>query len=301
MSESDEDRLFGPGVGRDPPTIEQIQALADLEMSHDLLALEELSGADLVFLVLHGRQGEGRAVQALLDLAGIGYTGSGVVGSAIAMDKDIAKRLFLAAGIPTPDWLMWPTEDHSAALGYPLVVKPSNVGSSVGLSIVSKPADIEAAVLRAQQYDDEVMLEQFMEGREFTVGVLDDKALAVGEIIPTHETFDYECKYTPGMTQEVFPAEIPDSLAVEMQDLALKVHRTLKLRDFSRADFKIDGDGIPRCLEVNTLPGLTATSLLPQSAAAAGIPFGDLCQAICQAALRRLDPRGTNHAPGRVD
>ncbi len=291
ISASDEDRAFGPGVGRRPPTLEEIAALEQLERPHELVALTELREADLVFLVLHGRQGEGGGIQALLDLARMDYTGSGTLGSALAMDKDISKRLFRAAGIPTPDWLMWPSDYDGVGLGYPIVVKPSNVGSSVGLAVVHTRADVDEAVSTARLYDDDVMLERYLEGREFTVGVLDDRALAVGEIIPSHETFDYECKYTPGMTSEVFPAEIADTLAGEMQELALRAHKTLKLRDFSRADFKLDARGAPQCLEVNTLPGLTATSLLPQSAAAAGIPFGDLCEAICEAALRRAVDR----------
>jgi len=287
LDESAERGLLSPGVGRTPPTLEQINALAARERPQDLLALQALRETDVVFLVLHGRQGEGGQIQALLDLAGIPYTGSGVLGSALAMDKDIAKRLFRGAGIATPDWHMWPCEEEVEGLGFPLVVKPSNVGSSVGLSVVSTADGIDSAVNLALQYDDDVMLERYVQGREFTVGVLEDRALAVGEIIPEHETFDYECKYTPGMTREVFPAEIPVKLSSDLRRRALLAHRALKLRDFSRADFKVDAAGVPQCLEVNTLPGLTATSLLPQSAAAAGIPFGELCEMICKASLRR--------------
>jgi D-alanine-D-alanine ligase len=135
------------------------------------------------------------------------------------------------------------------------------------------------------------MLEAFVEGREFTVGILDGQALAVGEIIPQHEIFDYECKYTPGMCREVFPADISGDLTRRLQQLALAVHRTLKLRDFSRVDFRVDRGGTPHCLEANTLPGLTATSLLPQSAAAVGIPFRALCATICRRALARTGTR----------
>ena len=134
------------------------------------------------------------------------------------------------------------------------------------------------------------MLERFVPGREFTVGVLGGEALAVGEIIPTHEIFDYECKYTPGLTREVFPADVAPALGAELRRQALMVHRVLKLRDFSRVDFRVASDGTPVCLETNTLPGFTRTSLLPQSAAAVGIAFGDLCDTICQLALRRARP-----------
>jgi D-alanine-D-alanine ligase len=204
------------------------------------------------------------------------------------MDKDIAKRLFNAAGIATPLWRMWPlTDEELAHVGFPLVVKPSNVGSSVGLSVVQAQDELEPAVRQARRYDKEVMVEQFVSGRELTVGVLDEQALAVGEIIPQHETFDYECKYTQGMTEEVFPADISQEQTSALQDLAIRAHRVLKLRDFSRIDFRVDQAGVPMCLEANTLPGLTVTSLLPQSAAACGISFGELCETICSQALER--------------
>jgi D-alanine-D-alanine ligase len=166
-------------------------------------------------------------------------------------------------------------------------VKPVKVGSTIGLTIVRAPDQVNDAVTAALEYDDEVMLERFIPGREFTVGVLGGEALAVGEIIPSHEIFDYECKYTPGLTKEVFPADVAPAVASEMRRQALLVHRVLKLRDFSRVDFKLAADGVPVCLEANTLPGLTRTSLLPQSASAVGIAFADLCDTICQLALRR--------------
>jgi D-alanine-D-alanine ligase len=280
--------LLEPGVGKYPPSVVELRALAEREHLQTLTELPELRSADVVFLVLHGMQGEGGEIQTLLESGGISYTGSGPLASGLAMDKDIAKRLFRAAGIPTPDWEIWPvTAEAVTGLGFPLVVKPSKVGSSVGLSVIDSRDGLETAVSTALQYDDEVMLEQFVAGPEYTVGVLDDKALAVGEIIPQHSTFDYECKYTPGKTQEIFPAQIPDELTILLQTLAVRAHKALKLGDFSRVDFKVAGDGDPQCLEVNTLPGLTATSLLPQSAAACGIEFAELCEAICRAAIRR--------------
>ena len=283
-----ERRVLEASVGREPPTLEELDELAAREHPELLPTLPELCDADIVFLVLHGQQGEGGEIQALLDLTGIAYTGSGPLGSAVAMDKDIAKRLLTAVHVPTPEWHMWPlTEEVSTSLQFPLIVKPSKVGSSVGLSVVRSRGALDAAVELARRYDSDVMLEQFIDGREFTVGVLEERALAVGEIIPQHETFDYECKYTPGMTEEVFPAVIPEHQAVALQAMALEAHRVLKLRDFSRIDFKIDRSGSPWVLEANTLPGLTGTSLLPQSAAACGIDFGSLCEAICSGALKR--------------
>jgi D-alanine-D-alanine ligase len=168
-----------------------------------------------------------------------------------------------------------------------LVVKPSREGSTIGLTLLHDLAGLDAAVELAQQSDHEVLLESFVDGRELTVGILGDEALTAGEIVPRHEIFDYECKYTPGMSEEIFPAPIDAALTAEVRALALRAHRVLKLRDFSRVDFRIDRAGRPWCLEVNTLPGMTATSLLPQSAAAAGIPFDELCDRMCRMALAR--------------
>jgi D-alanine-D-alanine ligase len=285
-----ETELLVPSVGSAPPSAQRLADLAAAELGERLLDLLALTRADLTFPVLHGRQGEGGEIQSLLDRAGILYAGSGPAGSALAMDKHRAKERFRAAGVPTADWERWPADRAAVArLGLPLIVKPSKVGSTVGLTVVRHPVDLEAAVAEAARYDDEVLLEAFVPGREFTVGVLGGRALAVGEIIPSHEIFDYECKYTPGMTQEIFPAGVPAALALEMQELAVRVHNALGLRDFSRVDYRIGEDGVPLCLEANTLPGLTGTSLLPQSAAAIGIAFDDLVDRICQLALARRE------------
>jgi D-alanine-D-alanine ligase len=208
----------------------------------------------------------------------------------MAMDKDIAKRLFRDAEIPTADWLMWPAHSSAVAtLGWPVVVKPSREGSTVGLTVARTPAELEPAVRLAQRYDDQVILERYVPGREFTVGILGDRALAVGEIIPSHEVFDYECKYTPGMSREIFPAELEARAVARIRELAWAAHCTLKLRDFSRIDFRLGTDGTPYCLEANTLPGMTRTSLFPQSAAAMGTDFADACLEIVDLALRRSD------------
>ena len=162
----------------------------------------------------------------------------------------------------------------------PVVVKPSKQGSTVGLSVVKRREELPAAIQEAFRYDDEVMIEQFVAGRELTVGILGDEALPVGEIIPKHEIYDYECKYTPGMAEEVFPAQIPSDRAREAQELAKRAFQALKLRGCARIDFRMTEDGSLFCLEANTLPGMTATSLIPQGAAAAGIPFPELCERI---------------------
>ena len=283
-----EAELLKPVVPTLPPSASHLAELAQREFLPDLVRWRAVRDAECVFLVLHGRDGEGGSVQALLDLAGIPYVGSDAAGSAVAMDKDLAKRLFRDAGILTAPWVMWPADAAAiAGLGMPLIVKPLKVGSTVGLTVVREARGIAAAVTEALRYDDAAMLEAFLPGREFTVGVLEDQALAVGEILPSHEIFDYECKYTPGLTQEIFPADIPAHLAEEMRRLALAAHRTLKLRDFSRVDFRLDGKGVPHCLEVNTLPGLTRTSLLPQSAVAVGVDFSALCTRLVEAGLAR--------------
>jgi D-alanine-D-alanine ligase len=254
--------------------------------------------ADVTWLALHGGAGEDGTIQALLDLAGVRYTGSGVLGSALAMDKDLSKRLFRAAGVPTADWRMltiassarWREPAYAAetfaALGPKVVVKPSKQGSTVGLSIIDAPAALADAVALAFQHDDEVMLEAFVPGRELTAAVLAGMPLPVGEIIPKHDIYDYECKYTPGMAEELFPAPIPDAVRDEVQRLALLAYGALKLRGCARVDFRYDPDGRLFCLEANTLPGMTGTSLVPQAAQAAGIGFPELCERIALDAVR---------------
>jgi D-alanine-D-alanine ligase len=163
-------------------------------------------------------------------------------------------------------------------------VKPSKQGSTVGLTVVKRPEDFERAVWYAREFDDEVMAEAFIPGRELTVGILEGRALAVGEIIPKHEIFDYECKYTPGMSEEVFPASLPAAVTAECQRLGVLAHQALKLGGYSRVDFRLTPEGHLLCLEANTLPGMTATSLLPQAAKAVGIEFAELCDRICRTA-----------------
>ena len=275
-------------IGLEPPSLEELEEIQRTELTTELAELREVRESDVLFLVIHGRQGEGGQLQSLFEIVGLRYIGCDSVGSLLAMDKDVSKRLFEHAGIPTPAWGLWPMSEVALAkLGLPVVVKPSRVGSSVGLSVIRESEAIPEAVSEAQKFDDCVLVEAFIEGREYTVGVLGDEALAVGEILPSHEIFDYQCKYTEGLCEEIFPAEIDEELAGELQRLALAAHRTLKLRDFSRADFRVSSDGRVSCLEANSLPGMAPTSLLPQSAAAAGIPFPELCDRICRLALER--------------
>jgi len=217
------------------------------------------------------------------------YTGSGHLSSALAMDKDLSKKLFRTAGVQTADWLMAPAsvDEVERQLGFPVVVKPSKQGSTVGLSVVKKREDFESAVTEAWRYDDEVMIEKFIPGRELTVGILVDKAFPVGEIKPVHEIYDYECKYTAGMASEEFPAKLSPSQTARVQAQAVAAFKSLKLKGCARIDFRLtesDDDGEFYCLEANTLPGMTELSLIPQGAAALGMTFPELCEAIAMSA-----------------
>ena len=285
-------------VGVEPPSVAELVARERQFLLTALGALPEIREADVVFLGLHGGRGEDGTVQTILETIGVPYTGSGPLASAVAMDKDISKRLFRDADVPTADWLMAPATGAEAGrrLGWPLVVKPSKQGSTVGLTVVKRIEDFDGAVWFAGQYDDEVMIERFVPGRELTVGILDGQALAVGEIIPRHEIFDYECKYTPGMSEEIFPADLPGPVTAECQRLGILAHKSLKLGGYSRVDFRLTPEGRLFCLEVNTLPGMTATSLLPQSARAVGIDFAALCDRICRSPRRG----GMGEQPGSV-
>jgi D-alanine-D-alanine ligase len=286
LTPADEQRLLAGGVVKTIPPDTKALIRMNAAMQGTLRSLPK---ADVLFLALHGGQGEDGTLQALLDLTGVPYTGSGHLASALAMDKDLSKHLFRAAGVPTADWLMAPATAEQVAvhLGFPVIVKPSKQGSTVGLNIVKTPEALQQAIDEAFEHDDEVMIEQFIAGRELTVGVLGDETLPVGEIIPKHEIYDYECKYTPGMAVEEFPASLTDDETRMVQSLARKAFDALKLRGYARIDFRMSNDGTFFCLEANTLPGMTQTSLIPQAAAAAGISFPELCDRIVQLALDR--------------
>jgi D-alanine-D-alanine ligase len=278
--------LLSAGVAPEPPDSMAIGALRSRSVAA-LSGAMDVRGVDVVFLALHGGVGEDGRLQSMLDLAGLRYTGSNHLASAVAMDKDLSKRLFRAVQVPTADWLMAPADaaQVEAALGWPVIVKPNKQGSTVGLSVVREASQLGPALAKAGRFDDEVMIERFVAGREFTVGVLEGRALPVGEIIAPGEVFDYQAKYQAGGAREVFPADIPADEAAQVQALALRAHRALKLGAYSRVDFRRDAAGAYWCLEANSLPGLTATSLLPQAARAAGIGFTELLDRICRGAV----------------
>jgi D-alanine-D-alanine ligase len=259
-------------------------------------------GADLVFVALHGGDGENGTLQALLDLAGIPYTGSGVLASALAMDKAMSKRIFRSEGIPTPEWLeLWAPEDPAGKWnpkvspedlkrlgGFPLIVKPNEEGSSVGITVVQRASDLAPALEEARRYGRLILIESFVEGRELTVGVIDSRALPVVEIIPTEGWYDYEHKYTAGASRYEVPASIPPEMSERLLALSLKACRALRCRGVARVDFRLGADGVPQCLEVNTVPGLTELSLVPKAAAAAGMSYTDLIRAVVEAAPVRV-------------
>jgi D-alanine-D-alanine ligase len=248
-------------------------------------------GVDVAFIALHGRGGEDGTVQGLLECLGVPYTGSGVLASALAMDKKQSKYVFRAHGLPTPDFEVFARGTRAARrlqrLAPPVVVKPTNEGSSVGMTVVRGSGALAPALAKAFRYDPEAIAEQFLPGREFTVGVLEGETFPVVEVRPHSGVYDYHSKYTAGETDYLAPAPIGARLAARLRALAAQTHGALGCRGASRVDFRLDGRGRPYVLEVNTIPGMTETSLLPKSAAAAGIGFDELVARILRGA--RLD------------
>lgn len=252
-------------------------------------ALALPAGTQVVFLALHGTYGEDGTVQAELEQLGVPYTGCGVSASLFAFDKVVTKRRCLAGGIPTARFAVFnsgasPWPENWAP---PVVLKPSRQGSSVGLQFVDDPAAFPAALAESLRYGGEVLMEQRILGRETTVGILEGEALPVVEVKPLAGTFDYTNKYTPGRTEYFCPAPFDAATTARIQAAALGAFHAIGGRDYARVDVMVGADGAPVVLEVNTLPGMTATSLLPKAAAAAGLNFTALCQRLVDLALRR--------------
>ena len=287
VPEAQEKELLPEGVHAAPP--EDIEG--GLSPS-GICSIPQLRQADVAFLALHGGIGENGMLQALLEMHGIRYTGTGPLGSGIAMDKDVSKRLLRDAEIPTLPWrvarapdLVYDRAAVEQLIGFPCIVKPSSQGSSVGLFVVESADELDAAVEEASRYDTEVMIERYVRGRELTVSIVGDEPLPPIEIRPKKGIYDYEAKYTPGMTEYICPAPLEGELTAQAQLFAFRAFRVLKLRGYARIDFILAQDEL-FCLEANTLPGMTATSLLPKAAAAAGISFPELCERIVQLALQ---------------
>lgn len=319
--EGDQEGIFERGmnliaqidaVREEDPDLEAVKALRreDWKGFFGPGVLDICRSADGVFLALHGANGEDGRIQACFDLMGIPYTGADFTGSCIAMDKGITKDLFRAHGIPTPMGFRLrkgaeevPSEaggsrnektaaglpDQGAAaqerVPYPRIVKACCGGSSIGVYVAGNSAEYEAAKTEAFRYGEEIIVEQYIKGREFSVGVMDGKALPVIEMAPKEGFYNYKNKYQAGTTVETCPAQIDPGKTRELQNIAEKVFRALRLKGYARMDFVMSKEGEPFCLEANTLPGMTATSLLPQEAAAAGMDFGQLCQRILELAF----------------
>ena len=275
-------------ITEDNPDIEQIKAMrpdgAKNFFGPNVITL--CQAADVVFMALHGENGENGKIQACFDLMGITYTGTDYVSSALSMDKGLSKELFAYHDIPTPaGFRLKKGQNQEKKAIFPCIVKACCGGSSVGVSIAFKEDEYESALSEAFKYDAEVIVEQYIRGREFSVGVMDGRALPVIEIAPLKGFYDYKNKYQAGSTVETCPAELPEDKTAELKACAEKTFKVLRLKNYARMDFMMSEDGQIYCLEANTLPGMTPTSLLPQEAAADGMNFGELCEKILQTAL----------------
>lgn len=297
-----EEDIFKNTVKRDYPTAE---ALNELKRNADrniiaCINSELFDNIDVVFLGLHGKLGEDGRIQTLLEMRGVKYTGSGVLASGIALDKNYTKILFSYYGIPTPKWTIierGQLNDQSInsriseEIGFPCVVKPNDEGSTVGLTIVQPDVEdvqLPNAFATAFKYSDKAMVEQYVKGRELTVAIMGEETYPIVEIKPKDGFYDYEHKYTKGMTEYVCPAELGEDLTKQIQEYALKAHKVCGCSVYSRVDFLLDDNNNPYCLEVNTLPGMTSTSLVPKSANALGISFSELLDKIIDLSIKDL-------------
>ncbi len=277
------------------PSLDELSRLHPRNIIYSINS-DAFDKVDVAFIVLHGKWGEDGRVQSLLELRGIPYTGSKVKGSAIAIDKNSSKMIFLAANIPTPPWYVVRPKDYEnyeffeeirGELGNHLVIKPNDQGSTIGITIVESGNldEIHDGILAASEYSDLVLIEQFIEGQEITVGIIGEDTLPVIEIVPEDGYYDYEHKYTKGKTRYDCPADISEDIAEFTQSMAHTAYIALGCSGFARADFRLDEDGQPFLLEMNTIPGFTATSLVPMAAKEVEIEFPELCERIIEIAL----------------
>lgn len=296
------DPALPPGVSAEPSEVnisdrpsEKPAPLAP-DLAFAWLTCAEIRQADVVVNALHGASGEDGTVQALMESAGITYTGSGVLASALAMNKDRAKALFRDAGVPIAAHLLLDAKEErgcdiaaivSQTLGFPVIVKPNCQGSSVGFSFVREESQLQQAIIEASRFGSECMVERYIPGREITAAVLEKAALPLVEIVPDGGFYDYKRKYTKGASKYIAPADLPSELAERIQCFAVKAFEALECRDYARVDFRLAPSGEVFCLELNTLPGMTELSLVPMAARAAGISFEDLVERICMLALAR--------------
>lgn len=275
-------------ISKDAPDFEAVKKLRGGDSFFGPKVLDICHMADFVFMGLHGANGEDGRVQSVLDLEGIPYTGTGPIGAVLSMDKGIAKQFFMANEIPTPKgYLLKKGENPKEDMVYPAVVKACNGGSSVGVYMVNNLEECREAIQKALVYDDEVVIEQYIKGREFSVGVIDGEALPIIEIAPKQGFYDYENKYQAGSTVETCPAELDENLTKEMQKYAQMAYECLRIESYARMDFMMSENNEIYCLEANTLPGMTPTSLLPQEAAAIGYDFPSLCEKLIEVSQKK--------------
>jgi len=278
-----------PGV---EPDLDALRASRDQGNNSRIGAnvTELCRAADIVFMALHGEDGENGKLQALFDIEGIRYTGCGYLGSALAMHKELAKTVMAAAGVQVPDgYLVYRERTLPAFPGYTCVVKPCSGGSSVGVAIVHNTAEYLAAVKEAFRYEECVLVERFITGRELTVGVFAGEAMPVIEIIPKQGFYDYKNKYVAGLTEEICPAPIGEDATKRVQEMGVSVFRALMLDVYCRVDILMDTEGELWCLEANTLPGMTPTSLIPQMGAEMGMSYSTLCQRIIDESMKKYE------------
>ncbi|MCE1165220.1 MAG: D-alanine--D-alanine ligase [Bacteroidetes bacterium] len=290
-----EDVIFRDMVSKEYPTLEKLKSLQG-ENARKLIECVNsplFDNTDIAFLGLHGKFGEDGIIQTLLDLRGVKYTGSGMRASAFAMDKDISKTVFQAAGILTPEWIALNRQDEYnikeflRIFGKPLVVKPNDEGSTVGLTIASDEKELEKGIRNAFSYSDKVLVEKYVKGREITVAVVDGKAYPVIEIKPKDGFYDYEHKYTKGRTEYICPAEIKPAVAEKAKEIAMNAFTASGCEVYARVDFLLTQDDELYCLEVNTLPGMTELSLVPMAVKSEGMGFDALIDTVINASLKK--------------
>ncbi len=294
-------KLIDPAYGiNQPNNIEDFfaeQNYAEIKNKNYVEAINSklFDDVDIVFIGLHGKWGEDGAIQSLLELRGIKYTGSKILASSISMDKAMSKILFQHYDVLTPKWLIAEKnkfkidsikKNIDKNFGYPCVIKPNDQGSTVGLTICNDSASVEEAINLSLEFSNKALIEEYIPGRELTVAILENKALPVLEIKPKHNLYDYECKYTSGMSEYIVPANIPKNIFEKIQSQSLLAFNSLGCETYSRVDFRLTENNEAYCLEVNTLPGMTATSLVPKMAKAVGISFEELIDKIVQLSLK---------------
>ena len=292
--------VIDPAYGLNQPKVEE-QFFSEKDFTEisnrnfiDAINSNLLDDVNVVFSAMHGKWAEDGTIQSLLELRGLKYTGSKVLASALAMDKDMSKVIFRQAGVQTADWFtikersfepILISDEINQRFGFPCIIKANDQGSTVGLKIVQDESEVEEGIVIAQQYSSKALIEKYIPGRELTVAILLNEALPVLEIVPKDGFYDYKHKYTSGMSEYIVPANIPDDVAKKAQQQALTAFRALGCEGYARVDFRMNNQNELYCLEVNTLPGMTATSLVPKAAKAVGISFEELIKRIIQKAL----------------